>query len=82
MNNEYRQYLIKNTNTIMKENFYNHTYNHTQISFQKTNRFPYLFNGIDDETKPYGYESSLSKENYLNKEKIESKKRIPLQKEI
>jgi hypothetical protein len=80
MNNEYRQLLVKNTNTIMKQNFYAHIYN--QVPYQKTNRFPYLFNGIDDETKPYGYESSFTKEKYLNEQQIESKKRIPLQKEI
>ena len=79
MNNEYRQLLVRNTNNIMKQNFCD---KYNQISFQKTNSFPYLFNGINDETKPYGYESTFTKEKYLNEQQIESKKRIPLQKGI
>jgi len=86
MNNEYRQYLIKNTNTIIQKNC-------NQVQSQniksetrniKMEQFscPYLFNGINDEKRPYGYETSYPKEIYLSQQQIENQKRIPLQSNI
>lgn len=83
MNNEYRQSLMKNTNTIMKNNFKNvYQTTYQSISSQNVKSYPYLFNGINDDKRPYGYESSEPKNIYLNNEKIENSKRIPLQNEI
>ena len=68
-NNDYRQYLIYNTTNIMQNNF--------QLpdlaEFEKKS-YPYLFNGLNDNKKPYGYETSLPKQNYIHKEKIDSTK--------
>lgn len=76
-NSDYRKFLIQNTNSIMKQNFQNK--NSLQIPFQKTNTYPYLFNGIDDTNKPRGYQQSLPKENYIMEQSINSKKLTPLQ---
>ena len=78
MNNEYRQYLIKNTNTIMQNNFQN--LNPSPRISLNTIKHPYLFNGIYDMTKPYGYEVSLPKIMYLTQHYVDSNKIIPLQK--
>jgi hypothetical protein len=79
MNNEYRQYLIKNTNSIMQYNFQNLN-PPPRISNEIINH-PYLFNGIDDRNKPRGYEASIPKQMYLSHQSVESKKTIPLQKD-
>lgn len=84
MNNEYRQYLIKNTNVIMQNNW-NQVQTQNNIQTERRNikmeiikSFPYLFNGINDEKRPYGYETSFPKEIYLSQQQIENQKRIPL----
>jgi len=79
MNNEYRQFLIKNTNSIMQHNFQN--LNPPPRVKNETIKHPYLFSSIDDTNKPPGYESSLPKQMYLSHESVESKKTIPLKKE-
>jgi hypothetical protein len=47
----------------------------------ETIKHPYLFNGIGDTSRPYGYETSLPKQIYLSYQSVESKKTIPLKKE-
>lgn len=88
MNNEYRQYLIKNTNSIMQNNC-NQVQNQNHIKNQNKNikmeiikSYPYLFNGINDDKHPYGYETSYPKEIYLTEQQRENQKRIPLQNDI
>ena len=86
MNHEYRQYLIKNTNTIMQQNcdqvqIQNYIKTHSQ-SKNQIKSYPYLFNGIYDEKRPYGYETSYAKEVYLSQQQNDSQKRIPLQSNI
>ncbi len=71
-NSDYRHFLMQNTNSIMKENFIN--LHPLYISYEKTNTYPYLFNGINDKNKPRGYEESLPKQNYITQQLIESKK--------
>ena len=87
MNNEYRQYLIKNTNTIMQKNYQVQNQNNIQserrnIKMEIINSRPYLFNGIHDDKMPYGYETSHPKEIYLSQQQIENQKRLPLQNDI
>ena len=67
---------MQNTNSIMKENFTN--LNPPHILFEKTNAYPYLFNGINDQNKPRGYEQSLPKQDYIMRQKLDSKKVTPL----
>jgi hypothetical protein len=88
MNNEYRQFLINNTNSIMAKNFYNHIQHHSQYQYDESNDitmkkikvYPYLFNGIHDTNIPPGYETSRPKEIYLSQQRLDSEKRIRLQK--
>jgi hypothetical protein len=86
MNNEYRQYLIKNANTIMQNNGNQVQSQNIQTRRQtikiETKSYPYLFNGINDEKRPYGYETSYPKEIYLSQQQRENQKRIPLQSNI
>ena len=75
-NSDYRKFLIQNTNSIMKENFTN--LHPLQIPFEKTNTYPYLFNSINDQKKPRGYEQSVPKEDYIMRQMIDSKKVTPM----
>lgn len=72
-NNEYRQNLINNATNIMNNNF-----QVDQASFEKKT-YPYLFNGLNDNKKPYGYETSLPKQLYLSQMQTNSIKVNPLQ---
>ena len=47
-------------------------------AFEKKS-YPYLFHGISDTKKPFGYESSLPKQIYLSQMQIDSNKVNPLQ---
>ena len=67
---------MQNTNSIMKKNFEN--LHPLYIGFEKTNTYPYLFNGITDKNKPRGYEESLPKQDYIREQTIDSKKVTPL----
>lgn len=49
-----------------------------QGSFEKKS-YPYLFNGLNDNKKPYGYETSLPKQLYLSHMQINSSRVNPLQ---
>ena len=88
MNNEYRQHLIQNANTIMQKNCnqtirVNKIYNQTpNIRMELPKSYPYLFNGINDEKRPYGYETSYPKELYLYQLRVDNQKIIPLQNNI
>lgn len=75
----YRLYLQKNANIIMK---YNHleaitasgnnptTYNNNM----STNTSPFIFNSIHDQSKPlYGYNNSDLKQSYLSREQLNSR---------
>ena len=83
-NTKYKEFLVKNTNLIMKINYQN-MIKENPLSIDASNRkntSPYIFDGISDDTKPYGYESSLTKNMYLSREQLNDKKRRPLQKNI
>ena len=71
-NNDYRQYLIHNASNIMQNNF-----QVEQVSSKKA--YPYLFNGLNDNNQPYGYESSFPKQLYLSQLQKNSIKVNPLQ---
>ena len=51
------------------------------LNQSKSKTYPYLFNGIIDNKQPYGYEISLPKQRYLDKERIDSMRLNPLQKD-
>lgn len=76
---QYRNYLINNGTSIMKQNFteasndigYVKRFNEPNISSFST---PYLYKSVDDNKKPKGYENSDLKELYLSREQLDSRK--------
>jgi len=68
---QYRQYLTKNADSIIK-------YNQTsqcieQPTYPKTTHStdgPYLYTSCVDRAQPTGYQNSNMKQNYLDKQKI------------
>lgn len=77
---KYRQYMIKNANTIMEIN-YKESLNDTgyiSMPMKNTNNksTPYFFNSLNDNTKPY--ERTDLKELYLSREQMNAKKVIPI----
>ena len=76
-NEDYRRYLVKNTETNMKYN-YDHmarenktSYEHEQYNYGQ----PHLYQTIQDDTKPYGYEDTTVKQMYLTRQQLDDKKR-------
>lgn len=76
-NEEYRRYLVRNTEAIMKMN-YDHMANENKTSYEH-NQFdygqPHLYKSIQEETKPYGYEDTTVKQMYLTRQQLDDKKR-------
>uniref|UniRef100_A0A6C0ETN5 Uncharacterized protein n=1 Tax=viral metagenome TaxID=1070528 RepID=A0A6C0ETN5_9ZZZZ len=76
-NSTYRDFLIKNTNNIIK---INHSNNLNQINNdQRKNTSPYIFDGPNDNSKPYGYEESMPKNMYLSQQQLNNRMLRPLQ---
>jgi hypothetical protein len=76
-NEEYRKFLVQNTDSIMKYN-YDHMANENKTDYQHRQYDygrPYLYTNIQDDSKPYGYEDSTSKQIYLTREQLDDKKR-------
>jgi hypothetical protein len=80
-NFDYRKYLTDNADSIIK-------YNQLQAcnecgscyytnDMQLTNNTPYVFKSCNDQSTPYGYESSDLKNIYLSREQLHSKKTAP-----
>jgi len=76
-NNVYRDYLVKNTNMIMRNNMENTTKENKLIVQKGTYNHgtPYLYQTIDDMTKPIGYEESIPKNIFLSSQQLDDKKR-------
>ncbi len=76
-NNIYRDFLVKNTNMIMRNNMQN-TAKENRVYIQKQtnqNGVPYLYQTIDDVKKPYGYEDSIPKNVFLTRQQLDDKKK-------
>ena len=82
---EYRKFLTKNAINIMTTQF-NETANDTGYMFiskeqedqtEKLKNTPFLFNSLNEQTKPQGYQTSDLKEIYLTKEQLYSRKVAP-----
>ena len=71
-NQSYREFLVKHAETIMKRNYNEMTLlNDTPLFRQEaTNKTPYLFTGVHDDSKPKGYSESDMKNTYLTREKL------------
>lgn len=77
-NNVYRDYLVKNTNMIMRNNMNNSTkenLSYIQKIQNQNNNGPYLYQTIDDSNKPYGYENSVPKNIFLTRQQLDDKKK-------
>jgi len=83
-NNEYRNYLQKNADVIIRQNqqFSNtkvNTQNFVPYSPPNTNELgPYLFQSSNNETTPFGYNNSDLKSLYLSRNEHQSKLYTPL----
>ena len=76
-NNVYRDYLVKNTNMIMINNLNNTTKENRLYIRKQTNNngVPYLYQTIDDNNKPYGYEDNIPKNIFLTRQQLDDKKK-------
>jgi hypothetical protein len=87
---EYRRYLTKHATHIMQYNFRESS---NDVGYYKrpldvldiqsnlvldTNRTPYVFNSVLDNTKPIGYSTSDLKDTYLTREQLNSRKISPV----
>ena len=79
-NYEYRQWLINNSNSIIRQNQESANQDTCVNIFPKfTDRnSKYIFRNCNDTTKPFGYENSDLKNLYLSKEKLQEKLTAPI----
>ena len=83
-NFQYRQYLQKNADSIIKKNQENACFecstcnylNNTKTNIN-TNTSPYIFNSTSSKDQPFGYEDSDLKNLYLSKQKLNSVLNMP-----
>jgi hypothetical protein len=76
-NEQYRTFLVNNTSIVIQSNY------ETMIKQNGTNNGntqqyygpPKLYSDIQDDSKPFGYENTTTKEMYLSREQINDKKR-------
>jgi len=81
-NEGYRKFLVNNTDTLMKYNFDLLKIQQNPASIPSmVHGSPYLYENIEDETKPDGYEDSIPKQNFLSRQQIDDKKRRLYQEE-
>jgi hypothetical protein len=76
-NEEYRRFLVQNTESIMKHN-YDHMANDNKTQYQHDQYQygqPHLYKSVQEDTKPYGYEDTMSKQMYLTRQQLDDKKR-------
>ena len=79
-NYEYRQYLINNGLDIMGKNF-NSVKECSTKSCHNPNTYyndKYIFKSCDDQTQPFGYESSDLKKLYLSRNQLQSQLSGPI----
>lgn len=79
----YRQYMQKNANQIMKYNTMQSIYTsgnnpYTLQNTEQTNTSPFLYNSVHDSNNPsYGYRNSDLKQDYMTKEQMRSRMVAP-----
>ena len=79
---EYRNYLINNADSIIKQNQVeacgeccsNNMFNNNNAD----NYTPYIYNNCSDKAKPHGYETSDLKDVYISKQELQSKYVTPI----
>jgi hypothetical protein len=71
-NIKYKEFLTKNATNIMNHNF------KTSGAYDLGTNYPFMFNSVNDNSRPNGYESSLPKNLYLSREQLTSNQTRPL----
>ena len=74
-NEEYRKFLVKHADTIMQYNFDTMIQRNPSEYPSVLHGPPHFYNTMQDDSKPYGYEDSGPKQNYLSREQLDDKKR-------
>jgi len=77
---QYRKYLTHNANKIMKINYEEacNDVGYVAREYEPRNTTnPFLYKSFLDNAKPFGYETSDLKENYLSREQLNSRKVSP-----
>ena len=62
-NSSYREYLVNNTNSLIENN--KNVFCNYKKFIKKSSSNKYLFKSINDNNKPFGYEVSDLKMNYI-----------------
>jgi hypothetical protein len=70
-NRQYREYLQTNAPTIM-------VYNFETVPQVLGNAIPYLFNGVNDNSRPNGYETSEAKQRFLSEQSVFANQTRPM----
>jgi hypothetical protein len=80
---QYRQYMQKNANQIMKYNTMESIYTsgnnpYTNMNNEAVNNTPYIYTSVHDTSSPlYGFRNSDLKQDYVTKEKMKSRMIAP-----
>ena len=80
-NYDYRQYLIRNGQSVMNSNRYSclKTNINQQIGDGQLNhKNKYLFSSVNDNNKPFGYQESDLKNVYLSRQQLQARAEAPL----
>ena len=75
-NASYREYLTNNADTLIKGN--QEVFCNYKKFLPKTNNNKYLFKSINDTNKPFGYESSDLKIDFLKKQFVKRNSTAPI----
>jgi hypothetical protein len=82
-NSQYRQYMMKNANQIMKYNTMESIYNsgnnpYTNTNNESLNKSPYLYTSVHNTSSPiYGFSNSDLKQDYITNEQMKSRMIAP-----
>ena len=75
-NASYREYLVNNTNYLIEMN--RNVFCNYKKFVPKSNNRKYIFNSVNDNNKPFGYECSDLKRIYLQNVQIKSNSSAPI----
>lgn len=75
-NASYREYLVNNANSLIEKN--RNVFCNYKKFISKSNNPKYIFENINDNKKPFGYECSDLKRDYLQNTQIKSNSSAPI----
>ena len=80
-NYDYRQYLINNAESLMNKNRMSSFMLNNNVRLGDSNHVThnkYVFQGVQDNNQPFGYEGSDLKRLYLTRQQLAAKKEAPI----